>query len=57
MRIFENGYPDYVVIEDEGKTKKYKIKVDQEQKSYIVINKQRIYVMGLLNGDYINFTK
>lgn len=49
MRVFENGYPDYIVIEYEGKLKKYKIKLDEEHKSYIVINKQRIYIMDLLN--------
>jgi len=50
LRVFENGYPDYVVIEHQGKIKKYKIKLDEEQRSYILINKQRIYVMELLNG-------
>jgi len=54
MRIFENGYPNYVVVEDEGKIKKYKIKLDEEQKSYILINRQKIYIMGLLNGEYKN---
>jgi Pyruvate/2-oxoacid:ferredoxin oxidoreductase gamma subunit len=49
MRVFENGYPDYVVVEDESKIKKYKIKLDEEQRSYIIVNKQRIYVMDLLN--------
>jgi len=56
LRVFENGYPDYVVIEHKGKIKKYKIKLDEEQKSYITVNKQRIYVMGLLNGEYRNLT-